>query len=307
MSGRSNYGSILQEVRARLKQIRRTIRQGRKDGLDRTDEAWADADFGPLASLMSIESLHPNVKQSRAKSVVKAYERAYERVQQERAEAATEEAPTEAEAAAMIGTTTTQQSENTNAFNAATSSSSSLWSCDSCSQTFTKAQTYGMHIQKCLGAATTECPVCFGHVGATPKFLTNHAAECTALPADQCFFVCDECRTTTNHSHHIFQVQSLKDKIKHFKTYHSTETATRQILNEKRYTCDCGRQLLGKDFIQHQCRGGNTTGANGHCWYYCDCKYVLPTVKKKHRWNSKKERTTHVNSGSCYTPQWPWG
>jgi len=304
LSGRSNHNSILQEVRARLKQIRSTIRQGVTESRDRTDEAWADADFGLLTSLLGIESLHPNKKRSRAKSVVKAYERAYERVQQERAAAAEEEAEeaaaeeAAAEAAAMIETPTTQPSENTNASNAATSSSSSSLCCDTCSLTFNNGPAYGRHKHKCLGGAATECPVCFGHRGATLTFLTNHADECTGLPADQCFFVCDKCRTNTNHNHHIFQLQSLKDKIKHLKKYHLNETVTQQILHAKRHTCNCGRQLLGKDFIQHQCRGAppKKTGR----LYYCDCKYVLPKEKKKHLWKSIKERRTHVDSGSCY-------
>ena len=142
------------------------------------------------------------------------------------------------------------------------------------------------------------CPVCFGHLGATQTFLSRHSDACEALDPPDCHYICHVCRETTQQSHKAFQCFTEKKKIVHLKEHHPLLESTNYALNSQRFTCDCLRELLGRDFVEHRCRGrGTTTG-----WSVvltCDCKFVLPSVKAQHRWSSVESRAKHIQTGHC--------
>ena len=283
---------ILLTVRDILKSIRQLVRHGRKTGRDVTQQAYRDADFRPLVSLMGIDSYHPNVAATKARSVVRAYEILLD-----------EHARAKAEAVTATENTNTSNSPHSphspHSPNSPNNSDAVLpqFPCSECARPFQSAFALSAHTRHCLSASTTnnnwqECPVCFGHSGRSQSFLTNHSNRCGAIPRNDCFYVCDVCRTETQNGPQIFQTHSLKEKIKHLNDYHFDNNS--MAITRQRYTCPCKRELKGIDFIKHRCRGPDNN------MFICGCKYAPPKVKKKHRWESKAARQKHVQSGQCY-------
>ena len=290
---------IVASVRAILKPIRRTIRHGKRQGKDLTKQAWDEAKLQPLISLLAYESYHPNPAAKKAKAVVRAYERIYDakRQQQQQKQAVAAAAAATAAAAKMTenvdstagdGNNDVSTSENNDSSNHPSVSSSTS------SSTSSSSSSISMSSSASAPASGTCCQVCFGHWNAAAIFLKMHERQCRGLPRENCHYVCDICRTTTQLKHHVFQCETLKDHLQHLSQYHRTDPTTQNMLCTQRFECDCKRMLLGKDFIRHPCRGSK--GLGGHL---CYCKYVLPSVKKQHHWNSESELQTHVMSGTC--------
>jgi hypothetical protein len=285
---------ILLTVRAILQSIRQLVRHGRKTA----QQAYRDADFRPLISLMGIDSYHPNFAATQARSVVRAYEILFDEHARAKAEAVT----------ATENTNTSNSPHSPHSPNSPNSPISPIspispnspnnpnnpdavlpqFSCNVCALAFQSALALSAHAQHCL----SECPVCFGHSGRSQSFLAKHLIQCGAIPRDECFYVCDVCRTETQNGQQIFQTHSLKEKIKHLNDYHFASNS--MAITRQRYTCPCKRELKGSDFIKHRCRGPNSN------MFICNCKYATPKVKKQHRWVSKAARQKHVRSGQCY-------
>jgi|TARA_B110000008_G_C16887404_1_gene531420 hypothetical protein len=295
---------IASTVRTILQQIRQVIRHGmRKSNPVQESElraqAWSQADLSPLISLLGHESLHPNVAMSKSKSIIKAYERLWEETERARAApaAATENInhSNSSNAIVSVAASSSSSSSSSSVYTPLSGSAtlSATYTCPAptCAQCFKTKEELDQHHH----VNFLECPVCFGHRGQTHAWLSKHADTCEALPENHCYAVCEICRTTTQHSFKKFQSITAKDYIKHAMEFHSNMSSTQTILETQRFLCKCGRNLIGKDLLVHRCNFKE----DGQTVFFCNCRKVLPKVKRQHRWHSEEERNNHIKNGGC--------
>jgi hypothetical protein len=300
--------SICPTVVAILQRIRSGVRHGQHS----ISEAWSSTNLAPalapLIALLALESYHPDKATSTAKAIVKAYERKWLALQA----AAT---ATQAQLQPTVVTHGTNDTSNTTlpataatvttAITAtSTTTTTTTWNeslfCSYCYLLFTSQSTLSAHVNGCVGESNDMpgCPVCFGHLGAPQTFLSRHLDGCKAQDPPDYHYICHVCRETTQQSHKIFQCSTEREKILHLKEHHPQLQSTNYALNSQRFTCDCLRELLGRDFVKHRCRGRGTT-AEWSVVLTCDCKFDPPNVKAQHRWSSAANRRKHIEKGHC--------